>query len=252
MTALLSCAAVRRRIASYHDGELAVHDQIAVQAHLDGCPPCTAEWQVLAEMGETLRRAAASQALPRGEVDGLAERVASRIAAEEEQSVSAQVRRAFDDMHLVWAGLGAAAATVVCAALLFAIGYFAPPERADSLSGVLSALASPGSDRNPIRIDGRISPPRVSRDAPVPAALVSASPAEEDLVLALAAVVTQEGRVRDPEVLLANHPDRATVVRLMNAVVQARFEPARNGGSPVAVNLVWLLTQTTVRAKALS
>jgi Putative zinc-finger len=250
MTTLLSCAAVRRRLDAYHDGELPVRDQIAVDAHLEGCPPCRAESEVLSEVGESLRRAAALQALPPSETAGLASSVVSRLDAENEQSLSAQVRRAFEDMHFVWAGLSAAGATVVCAALLFAIGYFAPPERADSLAGVLSAMASPGSDRNPVRIDERISPPRVSLDTPMPAVLFNAPPAEDDLVLALAAVVTQEGRVRDPEVLLANHPDRATVERLMNAVVEARFQPASYGGAPVAVNFVWLLTHTTVRAKA--
>lgn len=250
MTTLLSCAAVRRRLAACHDGELSVHDQIAVQVHIDGCPPCMAEYRALAEVGEGLRRAATSYVASPDGAAGLASSVVSRLSAEAEQSVSAQVRRAFEDMHLVWAGLSAAGATIACAALLFAIGYFAPPERADSLSGVLSALAAPGSDRNPVRIDDRISLPRVTGDAPVRAVLVSTPPAEGDLVLALAAVVTQEGRIANPEVLLANHPDRDTVVRLMNAVVEARFEPASYGGSPVAVNLVWLLTHTTVRAKA--
>jgi hypothetical protein len=208
------------------------------------------EFKALSDVGESLRCAAAWHAASPNETAGIAGSVVSRLAAENEQSMSAQVRRAFEDMHFVWAGLSAAGATVVCAAFLFAIGYFAPPERDDSLAGLLSALASPGSDRNPVRIDGRISPPRVSRDTRVPAVLVNAPPGEDDLVLALAAVVTQEGRIRDPEVLLANHPDRDTVERLMNAVVEARFEPASYGGAPVAVNLVWLLTHTTVRAKA--
>jgi hypothetical protein len=250
MTTLLSCAAVRRRLEAYHDGELSVPDQIAVQAHIEECPPCMAECRALAEVGDTLRRAAVSRATSSDRPAGLASGVLTRLAAEAEQSMSAQVRRAFEDMHFVWAGLSAAGATIVCAALLFAIGYFAPPERADSLAGVLSALAAPGSDRNPVRIDDRISPPRVSRDAPVRAVLANTPPAEGDLVLALAAVVTQEGRITNPEVLLASHPDRDTVVRLMNAVVEARFEPASYGGAPVAVNLVWLLTHTTVRAKA--
>jgi hypothetical protein len=35
----------------------------------------------------------------------------------------------------------------------------------------------------------------------------------------------------------------------MNAVREARFHPASRRGSPVAVNLVWLLTHTTVRGK---
>jgi hypothetical protein len=249
MTALMSCGAVRRRLAACHDGELPVHEQIAVQAHIEGCPPCMAEYRALVDVGETLRRAATQANSSLGPA-GLASRVVSRLAAEAEQSMAAQVRRAFEDMHLVWAGLSAAGATVACAALLFAIGYFAPPERADSLAGVLSALASPGSDRNPVRIDDRISLPRVTRDARVRAVLVNTAPAEGDLVLALAAVVTQEGRITNPEVLLANHPDRETVVRLMDAVVEARFEPASYGGSPVAVNLVWLLAHTTVRARA--
>ena len=250
MTTLFSCAAVRRRLAAYHDRELSVQDQVAVQTHIDECPRCMAECRTLAEVGETLRREAACRAASSREPAGLASSVVNRLAAEAEQSMTAQVRRAFEDMHLVWAGLGAACATIGCAALLFAIGYLAPPERADSLAGVLSALAAPGSDRNPVRMDDRISPPRVMRDAPVRAVLANTPPSEGDLVLALAAVVTQEGRLRNPEVLLANHPDRDTVVRLMNAVVEARFEPASYGGAPVAVNLVWLLTHTTVRAKA--
>ena len=245
---VLSCASVRRRLAALHDGELPVPDVIAVRAHLEGCPPCQAQARELEDLRDALRLGAS--ALPNGDLGSLQARVVSRLKAEDEQALPARIGRMFEDMHLVWAGLSAVAATAACAALLFVIGYFVPPERADSISGLLSALASPGVVEPPVVVPQGFSPPRVARDAPVRAVLASTPPTEEDLVLALAAVVTREGRLTNPEVLLADNHDRQTIVRLMNAVAEARFEPASYRGAPVAVNLVWLLTHTTVRAKA--
>jgi hypothetical protein len=79
----------------------------------------------------------------------------------------------------------------------------------------------------------------------------------EDALVALAAVVTREGTVRNLELLLqdAGHApagDRA-MGALLDAVSQTRFEPARAlGGAPVAVNMVWLVAQTRVRGKTLT
>ena len=36
----LTCAATRRRLHAFHDGELTVSEQIAVAAHLDWCDSC--------------------------------------------------------------------------------------------------------------------------------------------------------------------------------------------------------------------
>ena len=36
----LTCTAVRRRLAEFHDGELPVHDRIAIQGHLNTCAGC--------------------------------------------------------------------------------------------------------------------------------------------------------------------------------------------------------------------
>jgi anti-sigma factor (TIGR02949 family) len=244
----VDCATVRRHLSALHDGELPVERVIALRAHLAGCPPCSTEVRLLEEMRDALRTGA--PALPADGLESLQARVVSRLEAEENQALPARVGRMLDDLHLVWAGLGAATATLACAATLFVIGYLAPPERADSISGLLSALASPVASEPPPVVDHEISPPRVTRDAPVRAVLVSTPPTEEDLVFALAAVVTQDGRLANPEVLLANRRDRQTIVRLMNAVAEARFEPASYRGAPVAANFVWLLTHTTVRAKA--
>jgi hypothetical protein len=43
--------------------------------------------------------------------------------------------------------------------------------------------------------------------------------------------------------------DRDRVMRLLDQVSRARFEPARVGGSPIAVKTVWLFAHTTVRGK---
>jgi hypothetical protein len=245
----IACAAVRRRLSAFHDGELSVKDRLAVASHLRTCASCALDVRGLQAIGDTLRAEAQVRAAETPDFEALGSAVLGRIQAERETSIPAQVIRMFEDMHLVWAGLSATAATVTCAALLFAIWFLSPPERADSISGLLSAMAAPGSDRNPVSLDQRVMRlPRVTDDALVPAMLANTT-TEEDLVFALAAVVTQEGRVAKSEVLLSNPRDRVVVLRLMNAVSEARFQPASLRGNPVAVNLVWLLTHTTVRGK---
>jgi hypothetical protein len=76
---------------------------------------------------------------------------------------------------------------------------------------------------------------------------------EEDRVFALAAVVTREGRIKNLELLQdkggeAKLNDAKLVENLLAAVSRARFEPASVHGLPVAVNMVWLVARTTVRA----
>jgi hypothetical protein len=71
----------------------------------------------------------------------------------------------------------------------------------------------------------------------------------DEVVLALNAVVTQDGRVSGVSVLGTVHHPRE-VSPILRALKGARFEPGRMGASPVAVNLVWLLAHTTVKAKA--
>jgi hypothetical protein len=72
------------------------------------------------------------------------------------------------------------------------------------------------------------------------------------VVFALAAVVTREGLVVRPSVLRASAGDHETVSRLVRAVSEARFSPASFAGAPVAVNMVWVVTHTTVRGKTIS
>jgi hypothetical protein len=77
------------------------------------------------------------------------------------------------------------------------------------------------------------------------------SVSEVDTMLAVSAVVTREGRVSDLLVLANDHQGRQ-VSSILDAISQTRLQPAELAGSPVAVNLVWLLAQTTVKPKGRS
>ncbi len=79
-------------------------------------------------------------------------------------------------------------------------------------------------------------------------ATLESSRVREDLVVPLSAVVTKEGRVSGLR-LLSNDHDLREVVALVEALPLGRLEPAQFGGSPVAVNLVWLIVNTTVKGK---
>jgi hypothetical protein len=185
------------------------------------------------------------------EAAGLKSGVLSRLQAERHEAFGARIGRLFSDLHLLGAAMGATCATVVCIVSMLAMLHFASSERADSLAGLLEVMGSPGSNENPVRPDLRMALPRAFSDAVMPAMLVENSDIHEDLVV-LAGVITREGRMVEPEVLASVPRDSRPVAELLTAVSAARFEPARFGGSPVAVNLVWLLAHTTVRAKTLT
>jgi hypothetical protein len=247
---LLTCAAVRRRLAAFHDGELPVGDTIAVEAHLETCPPCAREARALTRLGEVLRQAARG---PGEDLAGLQPGILSRIKVERQESLGARTGRLFEDMHLVWIGLAATAGTLVCGAIVFGLLSFAPPVRSDSLSAVLDARSAVrGSNLNPLRIDARIRIPTLPEDpyGIMPNTLERVQ-TEEDLMLALSAIVTREGRVTGLEVLTSDR-ERRDVLALLDALSRAQLQPALSGGSPVAVNAVFLLTNLTVRGKSQS
>jgi hypothetical protein len=243
---LLTCAAVRRRLQAFYDRELAVGDLISIEGHLNDCPPCAGDLRELRDVGDALRLAAARA--PSDDWTGLRSSVISRMRAEAHESWTARTGRAFDDLHLVWIGLASTVATIVCAGAVLSMLHFASPEREDSLAAVIAVMAAPsGSDLNPARLDGRIRVPSVPENGIVYATLES-SAMEGELVLPLSAIVTREGRVSGLE-LLNKGQDLRKITDLVDALSRGRLEPAQFGGSPVAVNLVWLVAHTTVRPK---
>jgi hypothetical protein len=243
---VLTCIAVRRRLAAFHDDEVEIRERIAIENHIESCPRCQGELSALESVGEALRLAAAPG--PADDWTGLQPGVISRMKAEAAESWSARVGRLFDDLHLVWIALAATAATFVCGAIVLGMLHFASPERDDSLAAMIAVIGAPsGSDLNPASLDGRIQVPTVPSDGVVSASLEE-SGAHGELALTLAAVVTREGRIHGLEVL-ANDRDRGHVSQLLDAISRAQLEPARYGADPVAVNLVWLVEHMTVRAK---
>jgi hypothetical protein len=240
----LPCAAARRRLSAFHDGELPVAEQVAVDGHVRRCRKCADELAGMRRVGDVLReRSAAAAARRSADFAELQADLLSRLAAEREESVRAQVSRAFQDMRLGFAALGSTAATLVSMLLVVGIFYFAPmSERSDSLAGMMETLGAPD-----IGTDSRILSPRSSDSGPLVEGLVS----EEDEVFALAAVVTRNGRIASLEYLSEQSSDaeRARVNRLLDGISRARFEPARMGGTAVAVRTVLVLARTTVRAK---
>ena len=236
------CRQMQRQLSAFHDGELPVSEQIALQAHLRECPDCAAAVREMDDLGDCLRAGALAGAADPEEWQGLSSMVISRIKAEDAQSISGVTGRFFEDLHLVWALLGATGATVACLALIFTIFYY--------------AISSPaGSNMNPMVMNAGMNlPSATSNDAFPSATLVD----QEDLALALDAVVTREGRIARLEVIQPgggqkglSREERQAVLALLDVISKARFEPARYAGSrvPVAVNMVWLYASLTVKAK---
>jgi hypothetical protein len=255
MVPYLGCEHAREMLQAFIDGELSVEAQVAVEAHLRWCRTCTAHVEDLRLIGDSIRLAAAGarSEVHQRELALLQADVLSRVRAEEAQSFATQVRSLFDDSHLLWAGLGATMALVVCLFGTMSVLHAASAERPDSFAGVLESLANPGSDRNPMLLDGRlIQAPRAVDDTPALDQF-----AEEEAVFALAAVVTREGRISNYEVLASEDDEprldtaarRPHVTRALDKFARSRFTPAEQGvaRAPVAVNMVWLLARTTVK-----
>ncbi len=237
---VLSCQAARRRLQAYHDGELPMGEQINVDAHVEWCDGCATALQEMQMIRAVLRTGLPGRSpVSTEEGASLQSAVVGRVRAENDASWSALARTMFDDMHMVYAGLGAAAATVACVMIMLNMMRFATSER------------SPGSNQNPVVVDASMLMPR-----PLDQVLMTAGVKNgDDGVFTLSAVVTREGRIvnlelhsETGETLGADSVEGRALEGLLGSVSRARFEPARVLGLPVAVNMVWMVAHTTVRA----
>jgi len=255
---VLTCAATRRRLDAYHDEELSFSDQIAVSSHLEWCDDCAEALDDLRRLRDALRQALPGRVALSVEQDlNLQATVVNRIKAEERLSFSAWLQEAFADMHLVYAGLSAVAAAIACLAVTLGMMRFATNERPDSTAAMVRMFATPGSNLYPVSASPRVRMPR-ALDEPI-----WATPADIDAHYTLSAIVTREGRVGSLEILNStggrwipsDGAEAKAVEDLIGTVSRARFEPASiliepssMTGLPVAVNVVWIVAQTTVRA----
>ena len=236
------CVDVRDRLEAFHDGELPIDDRIAIQQHLGECGTCSAAASDLADLGSTLREFAANAADHQPvETLRISAHVIERLKVEESFSMRAQITEWFQDMHLVWAGIGASVATAICIAGSASVLHAANQERPNSMARAISVLASPGSNDNPIRLNYEMMAPRAVNDAAI-------EMSEEDAEYALSAVVSREGDVQGVEMI--NQPaDRPGLNAMLNEAYRMKFAPATARGDAVAVSMVWLVSNTTVKGR---
>jgi hypothetical protein len=251
---VLTCTATRRRLHAYYDKELPIADQIAVSAHVEWCDECAADLAELRRLSVVFRAAShARTALSREEATSLQSSVVSRLKAEQTVSFVAQAREVFADMHFVYAGLGGTAAALVCVLITLAMMRFATTERPDTLATLVKVLGSPAASLRPVPPPQ----PRIQLPRPLnPASFSNYSDPAGDSLIMMAALVTREGTVTELALLNPGGGESTTrlgqskaVEELLGAVSRARFEPGTVDGLPVAVNMVWVVEHTTVRAK---
>jgi hypothetical protein len=146
-------------------------------------------------------------------------------------------------MHLVWAGLGATVATMICVIGSASVLHAANQQQPGSFANVISILASPGSNENPMRLNYEMMAPRAVSAAPIEMR------SEEDSEYALSAVVSREGRVQGVEVINQSRSKDRSVNAMLNEAYRVQFAPAQARGDAVAVSMVWLVASTTVKGR---
>jgi hypothetical protein len=253
----LTCNATKRRLQSYYDEELSFSDQIAVDGHLEWCDHCAAALEELRETGQALRGLSAHRdnLLSYEESGVFTSALVNRLKVEEQASLFAWLRTMFEDMHLVYAGLGAAGATALCVVIMLGMMRFATAGRPDSLAAIVNVLATPlecesGNDLTDTsgcraRWAGRFQ--RANE--------LANETAELDAVFELDNVVTQR-HLTNLETLrsrggpggrrsAARQVELAMVVEgLLETVSRSRLEIA----SSSAANMIWMVEHATVRA----
>lgn len=271
MIRYLGCETARPLLEGFVDGELPMEDQVAVESHLRWCPTCVARVEDLRLIGASLRLGSADLTADEGDLSALdmtQADVLSRLRIERDQSLEVRVRTWFQDMRLLWPALGATAAVAVCLVGAVGVLHAATEKHPHSLAGTIEYLADTGSDFNPLPLDARILAPRALN-----AGFALDSIPQEEAAFALATTVTREGRISNYELRFTygfgadptvdTSPSAAPAAgsdaargrdlqAILDAVKSSRFEPAQAaGGEAVAVNMVWLVARTTVRARPL-
>lgn len=237
------CADVREHLEAFYDGELTIDQRVAIQNHLSDCVACSLAAEELTAVGASIREFAARIATRTSdEPMRMTARVIERLGVEEQFSVKSQVVALFQDMHLVWAGLGATVATMICVIGSASVLHAANQQQPGSIASVISILANPGSNENPMRLNYDMMAPQV----------VAATPLEtsgEDGEYALSAVVSREGRVQGIAVINQPHTMNASVNAMLHDAYKVQFAPAKTRGDAVAVSMVWLVANTTVKGR---
>jgi putative zinc finger protein len=247
----LTCDIVRAKLSAYHDEELPFGERIAISDHLENCPSCALEASDLMEMSEALR--VAGRTVEVGwtpSLGRLQSDILQRLEAEENASLGRRMRELVDDPRRASASVGVSLAASLGLAICALVMAQAPARDPESLKAVMSQQVRLTDIYLP---EDLLELPRADAEAVMPAAVMNLD-AGYDAVSAFSALVTPDGHLADLELLgeesRGRHNPPATheqLSALLNAAATARFAPARVAGSPVPLNVVWLVTHRTVR-----
>jgi ActR/RegA family two-component response regulator len=239
-------------LQAFHDHELAISDQIAVSVHIEWCDRCAATLAEVRAIGSALSTLAPGRTtLSNEEAAVFNATVVNRLKAEQDASLVARIRDMFADIRLVYAGGGAAVATIVFVVIMLGMMRFATSERPDSLAAIVTLVATPlecepgseGADASVCRARWEARFQRANESA------------EQESVFALDSAVThQSGHLANLEVLRAGRHNAVgqakAIEALLDAVTRLRLEGALPIGAPVPGSILWLVEHATVRASA--
>ena len=247
----LTCSATRRRLQGFHDHELDVRNQIAVASHLEWCDDCANLLSDLRSIRATLNRIAPrSIALSHDEAAAFNAAVVNRLKAEQAESFLVRLRGMLDEPHLLYAGLGAAVASIVCVVVMLGMMRYATTERPDSLAGIVTLLATPLE----CEVGSELGDAAICRERWVERFQRANEAAEQDAVFTLEAVLTTEKHLPN---LSGPHlrgrrtaPSQAkTIEGLLDVVSRARLESGQAPQTPASYgSMLWLVARETVRA----
>ena len=120
------------------------------------------------------------------------------------------------DLRFVWPAVGASAAVALCVGLAeHDVAGDSAEQQPTSLAAMIESLSDPGSDRNPLRLDGSDARCRACSTTGGRGARGAGRARVEgdDEVVAVAAVVTRDGKIGTYELLQAGAPPRASIAR---------------------------------------
>jgi len=258
MTRYIGCETARALLDGFVDGELAVDDQVMVEAHLRWCTTCSARVEDMSIIGAAVRMGPVAvreaSVLDNRTLAALQDDVLSRVSAEHNQSFGVRLREMFEDMHLLWPALGACCAVLICLAGATTVLYAASEEHPDSLAALITSI-SDRSGQDPLMLDNTVVSPRAIDGG----AMLDVP--DDEAVVTVATVVSSEGLISDFALLqserevVATRRDRTRHQReladVLHQVKQSRFEPAYAlTGRKVPVNMVWLIARITVKGTA--
>ena len=204
MTQYVGCDHARTLLGGLIDDELSMADQLAVESHLRWCDTCALRVDDMRTIGAALRAQSASGPVaPDDTLTTLTDGLVVRLRTERAQSFPSRVREMLTDRRLLWPALGATGAVLLCVIGALSVLHASKAEDPSSLAAVISALGSPGTEKNPLRpADNGVSIPRLSDGEAKHAGGALELIPDEDVIYAFRTVIGRDGSLADYERLL--------------------------------------------------